>query len=331
MTACLFLMASGCRESAEDIDLSVIDGLTMGTTYTVKAVPNSHSDLRDGIEKTLDLVNRQMSVFRTDSEISRFNRYRGSDWFSLSPDTARVVARAISVSEISGGAFDITVAPLVNLWGFGPKARQRVPKNEEIIESLNRVGYQHIALRRSPPSIRKKIREVALDLAAIAKGYGVDRVAEFLDSKKVSGYLIEIGGEVRAKGKNRNNRWWRIGIASPTMNFGIQKVIELRNLSMATSGDYRNYFQEKGVRYSHTIDPHTGRPVTHSLVSVTVVHRSCMVADALATALNVLGPDRGFDLAQKENLAAYFIIKSSSGFVDKSTKKFNDLTNIPGE
>jgi thiamine biosynthesis lipoprotein len=337
---CLLIFQS-CRGTEKEADLVVIDGLTMGTTYTVKVVRNSKpspdsgradfSNLKVGIEKVLNIVNRHMSIFVPDSEISRFNRFRSTDWFAISLDTAKVIAQAILVSEKSGGAFDITVGPLVNLWGFGTGSVHGIPDEDDIRNNLKFIGYQNISVRLSPPSVKKRIKEISLDLAAIAKGYGVDCVAEFLDSEKVAGYLVEIGGEVRAKGKSQHNRWWRIGIASPTSSFGVQKVMDLENLSMATSGDYRNYFEEKGIRYSHTIDPQTGKPITHSLASVTVVDRICMAADAMATALNVLGPDKGYDLAVKENLAAYFIIKSGNTFIEKSTPKFTKLLKSEGE
>ena len=331
----LSLMIVSCSKGEAPHQLIVFDGTTMGTTYMVKIVARSvpergkenrdYTRIKKGIGQVLLKVNRQMSTYISDSEISRFNNSENVDWFSVSPDTAWVIKQALSVSEKSGGAFDITVGPLVNLWGFGPGKFKGVPTENQIREKLKIVGYRNISVRQSPPGIRKKSKDVQCDLAAIAKGFGVDKLAEYLDSKNIISYLIEIGGEVRTRGKNQSHQPWRIGIASPTNTFGIQKVVGLTNQSMATSGDYRNYFEKDGVRYSHSIDPNTGRPVTHNLVSVTVVCHSCLEADALATAITVLGPEKGYELAISENLAVFFIMKSKQGFAEKSTPKFDDI------
>jgi thiamine biosynthesis lipoprotein len=331
----LSVVISSCSNSEIRKKLVVINGLTMGTTYTVKFVEDSGSTrdnngdnstrIKAGIEKVLLQVNSKMSVFMNDSEISRFNRVESTDWFQISPNTAWVIKQALSVSEKSGGAFDITVGPLVNLWGFGTRKVNGIPTEDEINHTLKIVGYKNMSVRLSPPAVKKKIKKMNCDLSAIAKGFGVDKLAEYLESAKITSYLIEIGGEVRTRGKNNHDQWWRIGIASPTGTFGIQKVIELKNQSMATSGDYRNYFEKDGVRYSHTIDPKTGRPISHNLASVTVIKDCCMVADALATAINVLGPEKGYDLAIKENLAVFFILKSDEGFTEKTTPEFERI------
>jgi thiamine biosynthesis lipoprotein len=335
-----FVFASCSNEKAQD-KLVVINGMTMGTTYTVKLVKGFKSAvagekvdyylLKKGITQVLKQINQQMSIFTNDSEISQFNRFRGSDWFRTSLDTARVIKQALSVSEKSNGAFDITVGPLVNLWGFGTRTVEGIPDEDEIKQSLKIIGYKNISVRLSPPAVKKRIKEIYCDLSAIAKGFGVDRLAEYLDSENISSYLIEIGGEVRARGKNNYNKWWRIGIASPTNTFGIQKVIDLKNRSMATSGDYRNYFEKDGIRYSHTINPKTGRPISHNLASVTVIDDSCLIADALATAINVLGPDKGYDFALKEDLAVFFVQKADNGFIEKSTPKFEKILDSRGD
>lgn len=337
----LSLIFTSCSNEKAEKKLVVINGLTMGTTYTVKIIENSGSagnnekdvyvHLKSGIKQVLLQINKQLSVFMDDSEISQFNHSESTDWFRLSRDTAWVMRQALSVSEKSGGAFDITIGPLVNLWGFGSRKVNGVPDEDEIKQSLKIIDYKNISVRLSPPAVKKRIKEIYCDLSAIAKGFGVDRLAEYLDSEKISSYLIEIGGEVRARGKNNYNKWWRIGIASPTNTFGIQKVIDLKNRSMATSGDYRNYFEKNGIRYSHTIDPKTGRPISHNLASVTVIDDSCLVADALATAINVLGPDKGYDFALKEDLAVFFILKADNGFFEKSTPKFKKILNSGGD
>ena len=190
---------------------------------------------------------------------------------------------------------------------------------------MERIGYQNLFVRQSPPSIKKKNPGIYCDLSAIAKGFGVDKVAEYLDSKGFVHYLVEIGGEVRAKGVKPGGQPWRVAIAVPDGSSSYQRVLLLKNISMATSGDYQNYFEKDGKRYSHTIDPCTGRPITHTLASVTVIHESCMMADALATAINVLGPGKGYELAIKENLPVFLIIKKRGGFVEKMTPLFEDI------
>lgn len=322
----------GCDNRRSGGELAVISGTTMGTLYNIKIVDERHAgqnvvsrNLRADIENILSTVNNQMSTYEKESEISRFNRHRASDWFPVSSDTAGVIKEALGISRLSGGAFDITVGPLVDLWGFGPKTANGVPDRGQIKETLKIIGYENLSVNLSPPAIKKGFKELHCDLAAIAKGFGVDKLAAYLDSQNITSYLIEIGGELRTRGRNQHDRWWRIGIASPTDTFGIQKVIDLKNQSMATSGDYRNYYEAGGIRYSHTIDPRTGSPVTHNLVSVTVVCDSCMRADALATAITVLGPEKGYELALRDDLAVFFIMKSKQGFREKSTPLFREL------
>jgi len=337
---CVFLFHCGRREQDAAADLIEIPGFTMGTTYMVKVVKNNRGKPADthkatktlsaGIADRLDAVNRQMSMWREDSEISRFNRRRETGWFEVSADTARVVAEALETGNKSGGAFDITVGPLVNLWGFGPaKEKREIPGEARINEAMAKTGYRKLAVRLSPPSIKKEDPEIYCDLSAIAKGFGVDKVAEYLEAQGFTDYLVEIGGEVRARGKNPKGTPWRVAIASPSPDgsSGYQKVLFLENASMATSGDYHNYFETDGVRYSHTIDPGTGRPITHRLASVTVVHASCMTADALATAIDVLGPGKGYRLALKENLPVFLVIREKDGFVEKMTPQFQALSN----
>lgn len=315
-----------------------IHGSTMGTTYMVKIIkPNqekfSPADERikritADIENLLKKVNEQMSTWIADSEISRFNRYKESQWFEVSSDTALVIAEALRVSKESGGAFDITVGPLINLWGFGPDGTvKQIPGEEQIKKVMEEIGYQKLFVRLSSPAIKKDEPGIYCDLSAIAKGFGVDQVAEYLDSQGFSHYLVEIGGEVRAKGLNHKNQIWRVAIASPDAHGGspYQKIIRLKDTSMATSGDYFNYFEKDGVRYSHTIDPNTGKPITHKLASVTVIHESCMTADAMATAINVLGPEKGYQLAIKENLAVFMIVRGKKGFLENMTSSFEEM------
>lgn len=313
-------------------ELLTLNGVTMGTFYNVKIVKNGPSApnldlLPQGIQKVLDGVNQKMSTYIQDSELSRLNRNRTTEWIPISSELYKVLLYAIKTSKKSNGAFDITVGPLVNLWGFGPEKDKEhtIPPESEIKKRLANVGYQKLLLRADPPAVKKLNSEIYCDLSAIAKGYGVDKVADYLDSLQVTNYLVEVGGEIRARGLNQKQSDWRIGVSSPENPNDIEKIISVTNRAVATSGDYRNYFEKDGIRYSHTIDPTTGRPITHHLASVTVIHDSCMVADAMATAIDVLGPQKGYELAQKEELAVFLIVKEENKFVEKMTPQFSKI------
>lgn len=312
-----------------------IQGKTMGTYYLVKIIQRDeskylrsvdHGALEVHISAILQRVNQQMSTFQADSEISLFNRSRSTDWFSVSADTARVMGESIRVSRESEGAFDITVSPLIELWGFGTRRIvHQIPGLEAIEDAKGKIGYQKLAVRTNPPAIRKTMAEVTCNLSAIAKGFGVDQVAEFFDLNRIGHYLIDIGGEIRVKGYNPAGHRWTIGIAAPSDRIGVQKKISLADQSIATSGDYRNYYKKDGIRYSHTINPRTGKPISHSLASVSVIHDSCMTADAFATAINVLGPDRGYELALKHELPVLLIIRKDDRFIEKMSPSFKKL------
>ena len=323
----LSVLLAGCGEPQR---LITISGPTMGTTFQVKIAREDmalDAEVLDrAIHARLDEVNRQMSTYREDSEISRFNRSRSTDWVGVSPDFARVLSIAQKISTWSNGAFDVTVGPLVNLWGFGPNAiPDRVPPPDSIAACKARVGHEKVQVDLSASAIKKESAGVYCDLSAIAKGFGVDRVATYLDSLGINRYFVEIGGELRTKGRNHLGQRWRVGIARPSEYGRLQKALALDNMSMATSGDYHNYFERDGVRYSHTLDPRTGQPITHGLASVSVVHQSCLYADGLATAINVMGPEKGFAFAEARGLAAFMIVRQGDGFAEKMTSQFEKL------
>jgi len=321
------LVLAACGDPA--LRLVELSGATMGTFYSVKVVGMpaelKKKALLAQIEEKLNAINAQMSTYDRESELSRFNTSRSTDWVETSTELATVVREARHVSELTGGAFDVTVAPLVDLWGFGPDDRQdRVPSPGEIAAMAARIGYTHVKARGSPPAIRKDLPDLHIDLSAIAKGYAVDQITELLESRGIANYLVEIGGELRGRGHNDTGNRWRIGIEQPA--FGsrdVHTVITINDVGVATSGDYRNYFEQDGVRYSHTINPRTGRPVTHTLASVTVIGYSTAEADALATGLMVLGPEEGFQLAEREGIAACFIVRTADGFSDRQTLAFD--------
>jgi len=284
------------------------------------------------IQAQLDLVDERMSTYRPDSELSRFNQSTETTPFRISPETLEVFRIAQAVSEASGGAFDVTVGPLVNAWGFGPEeGRQEGPSEAELAALRERVGYRNLEIDEAALTIRKALPDIYCDLGAVAKGYAVDRVAQALDRLEIHNYMVEVGGEIRTRGSKAGEPW-RIGIEEPvTGRRAIRKVLKMpvAGLAMATSGDYRNYIEIGGVRLSHTIDPRTSRPIAHGLASASVLHDTCAMADAYATALMVLGPEKGYTLAVEHGLAALFIIREAPDrFAEKATPAFKQLSAV---
>lgn len=320
-------LLAGCSRDAGHPVLA-LHGETMGTTYSIQVVDAppglSPEALQQRIDDLLEQVNALMSTYRPDSQLSRFNADRASDWFPVSPELADVVSLAQQISRVSGGAFDVTVGPLVDLWGFGPEVKpDRLPAQEAIDAALATTGYGHLSVRERPAALRKALPGLHVDLSAIAKGYGVDRVAELLESEGLVDYLVEIGGELRGRGRNGHGEPWRIAVERPdAASRSVFRVVALRDVGMATSGDYRNFFELDGRRYSHSIDPSTGWPVTHALASVTVLDPRCARADALATALLVLGPEAGPALARSLAVAALFISREADGYRAEATEAF---------
>jgi len=294
-------------------------GLTMGTTYQVKIThqplaAKEVTAIKQKVDSTLVEVNRQMSTYDPQSEISKFNDFRDTVAFPVSKEFYTVVKKAIAVSRLSGQAFDITVGPLVDLWGFGKKgSRQSPPAEEEIRSLMDRIGIENLQTVDGN-ALKKKIPALNIDLSAIAKGYGVDAVAARLEEAGFENYMIEIGGEVRTRGLNDSGEAWKIGIDSPGLSSlpgeDIRMILALQDVAVATSGDYRNYFEYDGKIFSHTIDPSTGKPVDHDLASTTVVAKNCMEADALATALMVMGKDKGLTFIESiKGVEALFITR----------------------
>lgn len=304
-----------------------LHGRTMGTVYQVQTACESRPpDLAAAIATLLEDIDAQMSTYREDSLLSRLNRAPSGEWLDASPELLDVLEPAQTLSELSAGAFDVTVGPLVNLWGFGPDgAPDSIPAPSEVAAARNRVGYQHLELRR-PAQLRKQ-RELYIDLSAIAKGYAVDRMAHLLLGQGCENFLVEIGGELRVHGRKSGGAAWRIGVESPDPEVlgGVLRVVQTaqtEGIAMATSGDYRNFLELGGQRFTHTIDPRTGAPVAHRLASVTVLHGSTLWADGFATLLNVMGPTEGFDLAEREHLAALFVERTDEGFAERATSDF---------
>lgn len=327
---------AGCNQDPEQITLQ---GKTMGTTYTVKYIDDGKIEnlpkpeaIQQHLDALLVAVNNQMSTYQKDSEISQFNQFREINTpFSVSADFAKVTQEAIRLNQVTEGALDVTVGPLVNLWGFGPDKRlNKVPSAEQIAERAQSVGIEKLSVEMGEkPRLMKTVPTLYLDLSSIAKGFGVDKLAEALEQFGLNNYLVEIGGELRGKGKNLQGFDWKIAIEQPTLVQGqaTQITVPLHNLGMATSGNYRNYFEdEAGNRLSHIINPKALRPVSHNLASITVLAPTTMTADGLSTGLFVLGAEKALEVAEREQLPVFLIIKNGDNFETKMSSEFKKLT-----
>ena len=325
----ILLLASCSDEQRPVVHLQ---GQTMGTTYNVKYLLDEADTngvdaqtLQNEIDARLVEVNKLMSTY---DPTSRFNQYRFTDNFNVSTDTLLVVNEALRLAHLSGGVLDVTVGPLVNLWGFGPTKRpEKVPSQADIDAIREYVGFSKLST--TPTGLKKSHPMLYVDLSTIAKGYGVDEVASILEQHDIVDYLVEIGGEMRVRGERGDGSEWLIAIEKPvTTERAVQKVVSIGTHAVATSGDYRNYYEDNGVRYSHLIDPTTGAPITHNLVSVTVIHPSSMTADGLATAFNVMGWDKAIEIAEQEQLAVFLIRRTSDGFEEYASPEFDRLVTV---
>lgn len=295
-----------------------IFGTTMNITYMAPV------DLRDTIMACLRGVDASLSMFNPNSTLSRINR---NETDTLDKHLLYILPMALSVSEATEGAFDITVAPLVNAWGFGFK-NSSLPSAEQVDSLRALVDYRSISIKDG--RIKKTIPNVVIDLSAIAKGYGTDQVANLLQENDVENFMVEIGGEIVCRGNNPKGEAWHIGINTPIEDNDVQrnevhKIVDVHNRAMATSGNYRNYYiDETGRKLSHTIDPTTGYPVRHNLLSSTVMAPSCAMADAYATSFMVMGLDKAREIVESNNdLQAYFICSA-----EDSTDIYQVWTNI---
>ena len=305
----LVLALWSCESDPVVLELS---GETMGTTYNITAVDASAELDADAVqarvEETLAMVNAGMSNWDPNSEISKFNAAETTEPVEISPELAKVMGAAAEVHEKSLGQFDVTLGPLIELWGFGARTSESpIPADEAIAAALDVVGQSKVLILTGE-TLAKAQPRTSVYLAAIAKGYGVDEVAATLQGLGFEDFMVEIGGDLFAAGENPQGEPWRIGIEKPeATDRTVEEIVTFSGLGMATSGDYRNYFEEDGVRYSHIIDAETGRPITHTTASVTVLTEKAMMADAWATALLALGQDRGLAVAEAEGLAVLFI------------------------
>ncbi|WP_431307760.1 FAD:protein FMN transferase [Agaribacter marinus] len=309
----------------------VVSGPTMGTTYNIKfmlsetsAERTSPHELRNDVDDLLVDINNLMSTYISESELSKLNDAPAGVPFRISAETQYVLSEAIKIGQLSNGMLDVTVGPVVNLWGFGPTKRpDKVPSQEKLNMIAPYVGLDKFKINNG--NVVKSHPEVYIDLSTIAKGYAVDRVAELIESKGIRNYLVEIGGEMRVSGKKAGEKDWLIAVEKPVTNErAIQRVFSIGDNAVATSGDYRNYYEHDGIRYSHLIDPNTFSPIQHKVVSVTVVDKLSLRADGWSTALIVMGMEKGFALAEELELAALFIVKDGDEFIEYPTSKFTE-------
>jgi FAD:protein FMN transferase len=296
---------------------TALEGSTMGTTYRVVVstfLPSrAATELQQSIERRLAELEGRLSTYDARSELSRFNQHRSTDPFPASDDLLEVVRVALDVARASEGAFDVTIAPLVELWGFGPSGPvAEPPPDAAVARELERTGYEQLTIDGG--ALRKRHPELTVDLSGVAKGYAVDGIAALLDARGLPGYLVEIGGEVRVQGQSARGSPYRVGIEDPLAEGrGVRLAVNLESGALATSGNYRNFFERGGVRYGHTLDPVTGRPAVSPLLSASVWHPRCATADAWATALLVAGPDRARKLAEAHGLEVVLLVATPGG------------------
>jgi thiamine biosynthesis lipoprotein len=314
---CFAILAAGCAGKKEVF----ISGKTMGTTYHITVISGYFKDadsLKEKIENRLKEINRSMSTYMADSEISRFNAVNSTEEiFHISDDFLQVMSVAKRLYGITHGAWDGTVKPLVNLWGFGRSERKdSVPKEEEIRAVLADIGFDSIELSQDG-YLKKKNPAISLDLGSIAKGYGVDQIAKLIEKNGFEDFLVEIGGEVYGSGFRKDGKPWRVGINTPRKDAAfnaVYKALDIHNSALATSGDYRNFFEADGKRYSHILDPTTGYPVSNRVVSASVIADTCTFADGLATALMVMGHEKGLELVNTlEHVECLIIAEEENG------------------
>ncbi len=323
-TLLLVLFLAGCQRAPAEPE--VLSGRIFGTFFEVSISGEDnfdHETIKTGVLATLNEVDRQMSTYRQDSVLNELNRSPLGTAVAVPNELFYVLQTAEHISQASNGAFDTTVGALVNLWGFGPEGRiTKAPDNNELQRRLAQVGHRFVSLDESTLSVTRHA-DVFIDLSGIAKGFGVDQVSDYLHEQGLHNFLVNIGGDLRASGMRNKERPWRVGIEVPTDQKQVAKhIMPVINKAMLGSGDYRNYFEENGVRYSHTIDPTTGHPIHHQLAAVHVLMNNATEADAWATACMVLGEEQGLKLANEKGIAAIFVYRNNGEFDSLMTQQF---------
>ena len=306
-----------------------IHGRTMGTFYGVKVVgdfPGGQQALQTQVDSLLKHYNDEISTYDPNSSLSKFNQQQTTAPFPVSQDMADIVISAVRVGQRTQGVLEVTVGPLVNLWGFGPDRRPvKIPTDAQITAARQRVGIQrlHVDVSADHAELRKDIPNMYVDLSTVDEGFGADKIADFLESRGVHNYLVEIAGASRSRGVNAKGEPWKLAIQKPTDELDeVQAIVKPDGRAISTSGSYRNYYELNGQRYSHIIDPATGKPITHRLVSATVITPTALEADGLDTALMVMGPEKAMAFAKQQHLAVYLVIKTDKGFKAEYSETF---------
>jgi len=324
-SACSHRPAAGALE---------IRGETMGTTYSVVVAASDASATEEGIRSIVDsqltAVNRSMSNYDPTAEVSRFNRHRSTDPFPASPALRAILTLSQRISLLTDGAFDVTAAPLVAAWGFGPTRRVPAPPSAaELALARDRTGFRKLSIDDAAGTVAKAVPGLECDLSAIAKGWAVDRVVDALIAAGHRNLLVEIGGDLRVAGTRRPGAPWRIAVERPRVERGhVQRKILLTDRALATSGDYRSFYQSEGRKIAHLIDPRSGRPADNRVASASIVHPSAAHADALATALMVLGVERGMPLARREGWPVLFLVRGENGIEEVTNESFDRLAGV---
>lgn len=323
----------GCDPEPPEERTLTLDGEAMGTAYRVtvpRPLPVAVDALSSAVAEQLEQVDALMSTYREDSELSALNRHESADAFPVSPQTFAVLAAAQEVSEATSGAFDITVGPLVEAWGFGPSATLEAPAPDVVARLRRATGWQKLTLDEASQTVQKSSQGIQCDLSAIAKGYAVDQVARAIEGLGCRDYMVDVGGEVRLAGLNAAGKRWRIGVERPdAVGRVVHRILQVTDTGVATSGDYRNFRMEAGRRLSHVLDPRIGEPVDTGVASATVLHGSTMRADAFATAFLVLGEREGIAVAEREGLAVLLLIRDGDGgFREVTSSRFRALYSV---
>ncbi|EFE95533.1 FAD:protein FMN transferase ApbE [Serratia odorifera] len=323
-----FGLLTACNDTETRPQLD-IDGKTMGTFYSVKIsgqLSESRQQLQQEIDALLEQANDDISTYRANSVLSRFNQSRSAEPQPIPRGMADIILTAQRIGRDTGGAMDITVGPLVNLWGFGPDKRPvTIPSQRQIDAAKNDIGLQHLKLIADQRGewLQKDLPDLYVDLSTLGEGYGVDQLVKLMARKGITNYLVSVGGAVSSRGVNGQGKPWRVAIQKPTdRENAVQALVDLHGYGISTAGSYRNYFEQKGQRYSHVIDPTTGRPIVHQLVSATVIAPTALEADGWDTGLMVLGTEKALKLAQEKGLAVYLIGKTDNGFTAVMTPQF---------
>lgn len=334
----LILLLTSCDLFSENREVTTFRGKTMGTVFNINVVnlPQdiSAENLSAQIDEELKAFNDKLSNWQQDSEISLFNNSQNIDWVDASDELYTVLDESFYIHKLSNQTFDVTLAPLIDLWGFGYKQNDTIiPSDEAVVAALENVGMNKLlALNPTTKQIKKAKPGVNINLSAIAKGYGIDKLAMLLEKNGIEEYLVEIGGDLIAKGHNGEDKLWAVGIEKPDyQGKRIEELVMISQLGMATSGDYRNYVEKDGKRFSHIIDPVTGKPIVHNLASVTVFSDTAMRADALATAMMVLGVDAGLKVAEENKIAVFFLARDGVNFKSTSSSQYKQLKASAGK